>query len=455
MTRLGELSDRLRERSVSIFDYLADLSRLRTKTIRNIDQYQDVFWFDSLPSDNDCHTIAWGNEDDDQSDDTWLEIRKRPEPKCPPPPADCREWIDERELYDSEKIPQLRERIVVPKPPASETEDLVEEFSQEPEFLYLADHSEIRSSFEVYVQRRWSAWAETHRAWKEVQGAYSALFRIYQELQRLGEQYELIVGLGFLAWKTPLGESVRRHVLVAQAALEFDPTNGVFALRPSAEGAKLRLETDMLQPGERPSAEQQHDIEESLKPAAETPWDRSIVFSALKGWVQSLDDRGEFSDSLVPQDGVSTSPCIHFGPALILRRRTRQNVLAALENIIQRIKEPGKETPPEILRLVSDADEFEEFFKDDASGDSSRRGASPEPVLFPLPANDEQRRILEALQRRRGVLVQGPPGTGKSHTIANLICHLLATGKRVLVTAQTPRALRVLQDKLPTEVSPL
>src|SRR5205814_7717482 len=40
------------------------------------------------------------------------------------------------------------------------------------------------------------------------------------------------------------------------------------------------------------------------------------------------------------------------------------------------------------------------------------------------------------------------PGTGKSHTIANLICHLLAKGKRVLVTSQTPRALKVLQEKI-------
>ena len=164
MTRLGKISDRLRERSVSIFDYLADLSRLRTKTIHNIDQYQDVFWFDSLPSDKDCHTIAWGGEDDDQSDDIWLEIRKRPEPKCPPPPVECRTWINERELYDREKIPQLRESIAVAKPPASETENLIEEFSQEPEFLYLTDHPEIRSSFEAYLQRRWSAWAETHQA---------------------------------------------------------------------------------------------------------------------------------------------------------------------------------------------------------------------------------------------------------------------------------------------------
>ena len=49
------------------------------------------------------------------------------------------------------------------------------------------------------------------------------------------------------------------------------------------------------------------------------------------------------------------------------------------------------------------------------------------------------------------MLVQGPPGTGKSHTIANLICHLLANGKKVLVTAYTKRALEVLKDKLPDE----
>src|SRR4029077_9931797 len=46
------------------------------------------------------------------------------------------------------------------------------------------------------------------------------------------------------------------------------------------------------------------------------------------------------------------------------------------------------------------------------------------------------------------VLVQGPPGTGKTHTIANLVGHLLAHGKRVLVTAHTSKALRVLRDKV-------
>jgi very-short-patch-repair endonuclease len=49
-------------------------------------------------------------------------------------------------------------------------------------------------------------------------------------------------------------------------------------------------------------------------------------------------------------------------------------------------------------------------------------------------------------------MVQGPPGTGKSHTIANLISHLLAHGKRVLVTSETARALAVLKEKLPEHI---
>jgi len=59
------------------------------------------------------------------------------------------------------------------------------------------------------------------------------------------------------------------------------------------------------------------------------------------------------------------------------------------------------------------------------------------------------------MERSAGVAVQGPPGTGKTHTIANIICHYLATGKKVLVTAKGEQALAVLQSKIPEEVRPL
>src|SRR5690606_25814435 len=78
-----------------------------------------------------------------------------------------------------------------------------------------------------------------------------------------------------------------------------------------------------------------------------------------------------------------------------------------------------------------------------------------ERLLMPLPANDEQKRIARQLATSRGVTVQGPPGTGKSHTIVNLVSHLVAQGKRVLVTAEKEQALSVLRDKIPEELRDL
>src|SRR5262249_52745883 len=78
-----------------------------------------------------------------------------------------------------------------------------------------------------------------------------------------------------------------------------------------------------------------------------------------------------------------------------------------------------------------------------------------ESILLSKSANPEQIRIVRQLERASGVLVQGPPGTGKSHTIANLIGHLLAQGKTVLVTAHTTKALRVLRNYVADTLQPL
>ena len=75
--------------------------------------------------------------------------------------------------------------------------------------------------------------------------------------------------------------------------------------------------------------------------------------------------------------------------------------------------------------------------------------------FFPKPFNDDQLEIIRRLSRADGLVVQGPPGTGKTHTIANLICHAMATGQRVLVVSRGEAALAVLKEQLPQEVQPL
>jgi len=65
---------------------------------------------------------------------------------------------------------------------------------------------------------------------------------------------------------------------------------------------------------------------------------------------------------------------------------------------------------------------------------------------------DEAAEIIRRLEQSDGLVVQGPPGTGKTHTIANIISHMLATGRRVLVVSHGETALRVIQDQLPEGV---
>lgn len=72
-------------------------------------------------------------------------------------------------------------------------------------------------------------------------------------------------------------------------------------------------------------------------------------------------------------------------------------------------------------------------------------------LFFPLSANEEQEEIARRLEQKEvhGVVVQGPPGTGKTHTIANIIGHSMAMGRRVLVAAHTAEALTAIREKLP------
>nr|WP_255203395.1 AAA domain-containing protein [Myxococcus sp. AM011] len=92
-----------------------------------------------------------------------------------------------------------------------------------------------------------------------------------------------------------------------------------------------------------------------------------------------------------------------------------------------------------------------------AAADASRSESAREPVdvLLSKLANPEQEEIAMRLEQHGCVLVQGPPGTGKTHTIANLVGHLLAQGKSVLVTSHTTKALKVLRNQVVPELQPL
>lgn len=73
---------------------------------------------------------------------------------------------------------------------------------------------------------------------------------------------------------------------------------------------------------------------------------------------------------------------------------------------------------------------------------------STQDLFLPLPADSSQIAAVVASAKGRDFVLDGPPGTGKSQTIANMIAHNLALGRRVLFVAEKKAALDVVYRRL-------
>ena len=432
----------LQDKSKKLFSYLKELVQLRSGTIREIDTYESVMWLSNIPRESECFAQVWGVPRESK-EDVWIEIRKPKLPSLPPPPASVKQWVSEAELGDYKKErPNLVGKILVEQPGNQDPA-----VPQEARYLELKDFPEVQAAWDLYIKEKWKPWVADYLRAKAVQDAYTQLFEIYQSQKNLGEEFEVVIGFGLLSWHTPNKQTVKRHLITVQASISLDSNKGVLSVSVPAEGPLPMLEQDMLEAGERPPADHQIKIEEMLKHLADNVWDNSFIEKIARSWLHSAYAEGQYESSLPPRPAAGTTPYVTYSPALILRRRTERGLLRVFMEILSQISSGG-EIPLGIARTVQ--------IVDDGPGrhDGGSEGHSvPEPqeIYFPLAANDEQLKIVEQVQSRQGVLVQGPPGTGKSHTIVNLICHLLATGQRVLVTSQTSRALRVLKDKMQRE----
>ena len=87
--------DLIRDRAIRLFTYLRELTKLRSKVIRTLDNYDSVLWFSDIPREQGCFTQAWGAEQDG-SEEIWLEIKKPKIPSIPSLPDELLPWIKVR-----------------------------------------------------------------------------------------------------------------------------------------------------------------------------------------------------------------------------------------------------------------------------------------------------------------------------------------------------------------------
>ena len=433
--------------------YLKEFVGLRSTTVYDLNKYEAVLWFGDMPQERECQSPAWNNEF--VAGDPWLVVHKQQFPKPPAPPEIILPWIDQQALKRAAaEIPKLRPTRMEPDLEAKIGE------GEEPPLVerHLIDHPEVVGAYDRY-RPNWEIWCQEYQRRSLIQSVYAELFRLHTQVQKQGEIIELVLGFGLLAWRGPSkgkSASILRHMVTARVDLHFDTSTGIIRLNGAADGAQLKIEDDMLDAELRPDRGHYASVDEQLSLIGDDVWDRPSMFTALKSWAAALDADSEWSPDLKMAIGGENKPIVSFAPALIMRKRSQVGMVRIYDTLVDRLSRETEEVPSGWIGLVDDEDDQDVFEPPPPPRETTIAPyLGSQEVYFPLHANREQRRIVEAISRRRGVLVQGPPGTGKSHTIANLVCHLLASGKRVLITAETGHALKVLKDKIPEDMRPL
>lgn len=383
-----------------------------------------------------------------EGDDVWLKVPRIQEIAAPDPGENLRSWVTLSKSPD--KKPELK------------TEVALFEGKKEVSRQQLADHPEIKEHFDWYVEFQWEPWSSAERPRRKTISVYNKLFGLQQTISSEGTEtpIELVWGMGYSTWKKEgQGNTVKCPMLVQACEITLNACTFDLELRPRDIDA--RLEVDCYTELEVPGVHQLEEFWKGVQANSEiriNPFESSTYEGVLKAAVGNLDPTGRYD---VRTDDVTLPPV---GDKLLItntwvlygRKRSGDVFLEDIRRLKKTI-ERAESLPAVICSFVEEGDSAvrvrpEVPFRGLSTSDGP---SSAKELYFPMPYNDEQVSIIQKLEANDGVVVQGPPGTGKTHTIANVICHYLAQGKRVLVTSKGETALSVLQEKLPERIRPL
>lgn len=343
---------------------------------------------------------------------------------------------------------------------------------------------DIEQSLRSYVAK-WEKWAEQERPRRQTMAIYRSFFTLARKLASGGADVstEVIMGVGVLSWKTE--DMLIRHPIVEmQVEVESNSSTGSIMIRPRQIVPALYL---------KPLIHLENSAVNSLRDIARTmftqqptlvdangtflanewnPFQEKLFETILRTAVSKISDNAVYAPDMtdgsmqrhVPVPG--TNAVITNTWAIYARPRNTNQIVHDIERFSNSLKE--LESIPGVAdRFVSELDNetTTHFGIDLESGISThddfhaeemqKPGIGADDLFFPKPYNENQSEIIRLLENSDGLVVQGPPGTGKTHTIANIVCHYLATGRSILVTSKGAPALQVLREQIPEEIRPL
>ena len=321
--------------------------------------------------------------------------------------------------------------------------------------------------------------------------AYATLFSLRQEALREGHGAQLMVGVGLIRGKVD-GQPVDHPLVLLPAELELDRDGALVVSMANAAQAALWPFPGLADAA--PAVVQinqcasDYGLVGTNQPPSPTDTDRwEALFSRA---AHCLSSDGQYfpappkkmkGNGFAPHDGpihVYNTFVLYTRDASAHGDRTVVKDADALIDALRRM--PVGQLPAAVGRLAGvyglpvapaalqlpagGGGGGESFaaalrwllsFGGMAGGSPAAAQAGHNFLFFGLPSNEQQDAVVGTLQRHGCAVLLGPPGTGKSQTIANVICHYLATGRRVLVTSKGEPATEVLRNKLPAGIREL
>jgi very-short-patch-repair endonuclease len=390
----------VRERAASLVEYLLSVRALLERPARTVPT-TDAFWQPDLPAHP---SVAVGPGD---TTGPWLRVGR------PTPPAD-------------------------PVIPPAFVKDLVWDLSYVDVPCLGTEPAEPDPDFDAWLDNVWRPWASEAAAAEAARRLHDRLYDLRYRLDVDVSRVELVWGHAILAAKLD-GERVNYPLVATPVAIEYDPETTTVSVVPQGPP---RLQPDALADMDNRRVGDLLDLGNASGQVEVDPWDaterREFAGRALR--------RLGF-DPVLREPGAPPVNGPHVVDTGVLFVRPRQRMV---RRFLADMREQLSTVDGDVGGLASIlAYEPSRLDRDEEFLDTGTR------LLMPMPTNEAQESIARRLAVHRNVAVQGPPGTGKTHTIRNLICHLMAHGKRVLVLAQKEDPLRVLRDGLPEEIQPL
>jgi very-short-patch-repair endonuclease len=399
-----ETPETIHRRAIALVEYLLAVRALLEKPARVVPT-ADAYWRADLPTHPDCQLGPHELEET-----RWLRVRR---PKPPEPP----------------RIPtELVRHLVWDLTPGSTPT--------------LQGDDPPQDAFKRWYEEQWRPWSRVARAAEATRALHEKLYELRYRLDIDAARVELVFGHLVLDARLN-GERVRYPLVATPVVVEYDPETSTVGVTPQGPP---RLQPDALAGliDDRRLA----DLLALGGPGGLLeldPWDDT----ERRGFAERALRRLGL-DPIIQLEPGTHPAYIHDTTVLFVRPRQRM-VRRFLERMRERLLTADASAVGALASVLSHEPSRLSMPDDDVEAWSSTANR----LLMPMATNDAQESIARRLAGHRSVAVQGPPGTGKTHTIRNLICHLVAQGRRVLVLAQKEDPLRVLRDGLPEQLQPL